>query len=89
VRAILPEFGLPPVDWEDGGRDITVRMLASHTTGIPREGFSTDFNMVISLAKADRKTIGDYWASATNDSVIETVRKSNLMFAPGQRAACG
>lgn len=88
VRLALPQFGLPAEDWEDGGRDITLRMLASHSAGIPREGYSTDFNMVTGLGKADAETIGADWAGATPEGVIEVVRKTNLMFAPGQRAAC-
>ncbi|KAF2251696.1 beta-lactamase/transpeptidase-like protein [Trematosphaeria pertusa] len=87
VRLALPQFGLPAEDWEDGGRDITLRMLASHSAGIPREGYSTDFNMVTGLGKADAETIGADWAGATPEGVIEVVRKTNLMFAPGQRAA--
>lgn len=88
VRLLLPEFGLPATDWEDGGRDITLRMLASHTSGISREGYSTDFNLVRGTDKADAPTIGADWAGATSDGIIERVNRTGLMFAPGQRAGC-
>ncbi|KAF2646511.1 beta-lactamase/transpeptidase-like protein [Massarina eburnea CBS 473.64] len=87
VRHLLPQFNLPKADWEDGGKAITLKMLASHTSGLPREGYSTDFNMVLGLDKADAESIGADWASATPESVLESVRKYGLMFAPGQRAA--
>lgn len=88
VREVLPQFRLPEKDWNDGGQDITLRMLASHSSGLPREGYSTDFNMVLATGKANAETIGAKWASATPESVIEHVAKTNLMFAPGRRAAC-
>ncbi|KAH7389766.1 beta-lactamase/transpeptidase-like protein [Pyrenochaeta sp. MPI-SDFR-AT-0127] len=87
VRVLLPAFGLPEKDWNDGGSEITLAMLASHTAGIPRESYSTDFNMILSTGKADAHTIGSAWASANPDDVIEGIKKENLMFAPGQRAA--
>jgi hypothetical protein len=89
VRYLLPQFNLPKADWEDGGAEITLKMLATHTSGLPREGYSTNFNMVVGLGKADVETIGKDWADATPEGVIESVGKSGLMFAPGQRAACG
>ncbi|KAL1604941.1 hypothetical protein SLS60_004482 [Paraconiothyrium brasiliense] len=61
-------------------------MLASHSSGLSREGYSTDFNMVLATGKADAETIGAKWAAATPESVIEHAAKTNLMFAPGQRA---
>lgn len=88
VRKILPQFSLPEKDWSDGGRDITLKMLASHSSGLTREGYSTDFNMVLATGKADAETIGAKWAGATPDSVIEYAAKTNLMFPPGQRAGC-
>ncbi|KAJ4290250.1 hypothetical protein N0V90_010465 [Kalmusia sp. IMI 367209] len=88
VRLVLPQFRLPEKDWNDGGRDITLRMLSSHTSGLTREGYSTDFNMVAATGKADAETIGAKWAGATPESVLERAAKTNLMFAPGTRAGC-
>lgn len=88
VRLLLPTFGLPEKDWNDGGSEITLAMLASHTAGIPRESYSTGFNMILNTGKADAQTIGAAWAGATPEDVIEEIKQSNLMFAPGQRAAC-
>ncbi|KAH7052034.1 beta-lactamase/transpeptidase-like protein [Macrophomina phaseolina] len=87
VRQALPQFGLPEVDWQNGGSEITLSMLASHSSGLPREGYSTDFNMVSGLARANTVTIGAKWASTTPEQIIEHVKQRNLMFAPGQRAA--
>ncbi|KAJ4373326.1 hypothetical protein N0V83_003620 [Neocucurbitaria cava] len=87
VRLLLPAFGLPEKDWDDGGSEITLAMLASHTAGIPRESYSTGFNMILSTGKADAQTIGAEWAGASPEDVIEGIKRSNLMFAPGQRAA--
>ncbi|KAF2464394.1 beta-lactamase/transpeptidase-like protein [Lindgomyces ingoldianus] len=86
VRLVLPEFGLPEKDWLSGGRDITLLMLASHTSGLPRESYLTPFNMVTGSGKADAPTIGGLWASSTSAQLLESTRKTNLMFAPGQRA---
>lgn len=88
VRALLPDFRLPTEDWNDGGSEITLRMLASHTAGIPRESYSTGFNMVLNTGKADAATIGAQWAGASPDDVIQGISMSHLMFAPGQRVAC-
>jgi CubicO group peptidase (beta-lactamase class C family) len=88
VRQLLPQFRLPDKDWNDGGRDITLRMLASHSSGLSREGYSTDFNMVLATGKASAETIGAKWAAATPQGVIEYAAKTKLMFAPGQRAGC-
>lgn len=88
VRQLLPQFRLPDKDWDDGGRDITLRMLASHSSGLSREGYSTGFNMILATGKADAETIGAKWAAATPQGVIEYAAKTNLMFAPGQRAGC-
>ncbi|KAI4686825.1 hypothetical protein J4E81_008486 [Alternaria sp. BMP 2799] len=87
VRQLLPSFGLPERDWNDGGSEITLRMLASHTAGIPRESYSTGFNMILSTGKADTPTIGAAWAGETAQDVIDGIAMKNLMFAPGQRAA--
>jgi CubicO group peptidase (beta-lactamase class C family) len=87
VRLLLPEFTLPEQDWKDGGSEITLGMLASHTAGIPRESYSTGFNMILSTGKADALTIGAAWGSATPQDVIKAISKERLMFAPGQRAA--
>jgi CubicO group peptidase (beta-lactamase class C family) len=87
VRLLLPEFTLSEQDWKDGGSEITLGMLASHTAGIPRESYSTGFNLILSTGKADAITIGAAWGSATSQDVIEAVSKERLMFAPGQRAA--
>jgi hypothetical protein len=88
VRALLPSFGLAEKDWYDGGSEITLRMLASHTAGIPRESYSTGFNMVLSTGKADTVTIGAQWAEQSAQDVVDGVKARSLMFAPGQRAAC-
>jgi hypothetical protein len=88
VRRLLPSFALPEGDWNAGGSEITLRMLASHTAGIPRESFSTGFNMVLSTGRADASTIGAAWAGETAQDVIDGIATKNLMFAPGQRAAC-
>ncbi|KAF2712805.1 beta-lactamase/transpeptidase-like protein [Pleomassaria siparia CBS 279.74] len=87
VRLLLPNFRLPEKDWNSGGRDITLSMLASHTSGLPREGYLTPFNMVTGMGKANSSTIGALWAGATPAEVLEKVANTNLMFAPGQRAA--
>ncbi|KAJ4355520.1 uncharacterized protein N0V89_003537 [Didymosphaeria variabile] len=44
--------------------------------------------MVLATGKADADTIGAKWAAATPEGVIEHAAKTNLMFAPGQRAGC-
>jgi hypothetical protein len=88
VRLVLPQFHLPERDWNDGGSEITLKMLASHTSGLPRESFSTDFNVILSTGKASLATIGEGWAGATPEGVIEEVGRTNLMFAPGERPAC-
>ena len=88
VRLVLPQFHLPERDWNDGGSEITLRMLASHTSGLPRESFSTDFNVILNTGKADLATIGAGWEGATPEGIIEEVGKTNLMFAPGERPAC-
>jgi hypothetical protein len=88
VRLVLPQFRLPERDWNDGGSEITPRMLASHTSGLPRESFSTDFNVILNIGRANLATIGTGWAGATPEGVIEEVGKTNLMFAPGERPAC-
>jgi CubicO group peptidase (beta-lactamase class C family) len=87
VRLLLPGFTLPEQDWKDGGSEITLGMLASHTAGIPRESYSTGFNMILSTGKADAVTIGAAWGSATAEDVMEAIGKEKLMFAPGHRAA--
>jgi CubicO group peptidase (beta-lactamase class C family) len=87
VRLVLPDFTLPAQDWNDGGSEITLGMLTSHTSGLPRESYSTNFNMILSTDKADGPTIGAEWASATPEDVLTSLATSKLMFAPGQRAA--
>jgi hypothetical protein len=88
VRHLLPSFGLPEKDWKDGGSEITLRMLASHTAGIPRESYSTGFNLMMSMGKADVATIGAKWAGQSAQDVIDGIAVRSLMFAPEQRAAC-
>jgi CubicO group peptidase (beta-lactamase class C family) len=88
VRHLLPEFSLPETDWKNGGSEITLSMLVSHTSGLTREAYSTPFNMVRADGKADAATIGAAWASVTPSMVIEHFKTMKLMFAPGQRAAC-
>lgn len=70
VSAILPSFSLPVGDWFNGGSEITISMLGTHSSGLPREGYSTDFNMVTALSRADAATIGVEWASVTADEVL-------------------
>ncbi|PVI01547.1 beta-lactamase/transpeptidase-like protein [Periconia macrospinosa] len=87
ARQILPSFSLQKEDWENGGKDITLRMLASHTAGITREAYSTDFNLVLGGSKANATTIGAGWMSVSAEDVVEHVAKTGLIFAPGERAA--
>ncbi|KAL1598357.1 hypothetical protein SLS59_007041 [Nothophoma quercina] len=87
VRQLLPSFHLPPLDWADGGSEITLGMLASHTSGITRESFSTGFNQVLSIGKATADSIGELWANQTVDDVIGQVGNTSLMFRPGERSA--
>jgi CubicO group peptidase (beta-lactamase class C family) len=87
VRLLLPEFRLPQSDWDNGGRDITLLMLASHTSGLPRESHLTPFYMIMGEGKADAPTIGALWGNTTSAQVLEAAKNKNLMFAPGQRAA--
>jgi CubicO group peptidase (beta-lactamase class C family) len=87
LRLVLPDFSLPERDWRDGGSEITLGMLASHTSGVPRESYSTNFNMILGAGKGDLPTIGAAWASVTPQNVVAGMAKTNLMFAPGQRAA--
>lgn len=62
-------------------------MLASHTSGVTRESFSTGFNQVLSTGKATADGIGNLWADQTVESVVEGVGRTSLMFKPGERAA--
>jgi CubicO group peptidase (beta-lactamase class C family) len=87
LRMVLPEFSLPERDWNDGGSETTLGMLASHTSGVPREIYSTGFNMILSTSKGDNPTIGAEWASITAQEVVSRMATTKLMFAPGQRAA--
>ncbi|KAH7406772.1 beta-lactamase/transpeptidase-like protein [Phaeosphaeria sp. MPI-PUGE-AT-0046c] len=87
VRQVLPDFSLHEQDWQDGGSEITLGMLASHTSGISRESYSTGFNLLLATGKADLATIGAGWAGATAKNVIEATAARRLMFAPGERAA--
>ena len=88
VRRLIPSFTLQPQDWADGGSDITLRMLASHTAGIPRESYSTNFNMFLGTSKADAETIGARWAGQSAQALIQGIARKGLMFRPGVRAAC-
>lgn len=88
VRTVLPSFRLPEEDWLNGGSEITISMLGTHSSGLTREGYSTtDFNMVLAKGRADAAYIGSEWASVTPDDVVQYLSGRNLMFAPGQRAA--
>lgn len=87
VRLVLPGFQLPAKDWNDGGSEITLEMLASHTSGLQRESYSTGYNMIQNTGRADAATIGAAWAGVSVENVLEGLKKTNLMFAPGQRAA--
>jgi CubicO group peptidase (beta-lactamase class C family) len=87
LRMVLPEFRLPERDWNDGGSEITLGMLASHTSGVPREIYSTGFNMILSTSKGDNPTIGAESASVTAQEMVSRMATTKLMFAPGQRAA--
>lgn len=88
VRAVLPNFQLPAADWENGGSEITLAMLGSHSSGLPREGYSTDFNMVTAMAKVTSDGVGAEWAGVSPEGILAFLGTRNLMFAPGQRAAC-
>ncbi|KAG6354409.1 hypothetical protein INS49_004426 [Diaporthe citri] len=88
VRTVLPSFRLPEEDWLNGGSEITLSMLGTHSSGLTREGYSTtDFNMVTASGRASAAYIGAEWASVTPDDVVQYLSGRNLMFAPGQRAA--
>ncbi|KAF9695638.1 hypothetical protein EKO04_006383 [Ascochyta lentis] len=87
VRSLLPTFHLLSSDWEDGGRGITLGMLASHTSGITRDSYSTGFNQVLSTGKVTTDSIGALWANQTVDSMVEEIGRTGLMFRPGERAA--
>lgn len=88
VRTVLPSFKLPEEDWLNGGSEITISMLGTHSSGLTREGYSTtNFNMVLAKGRADAAYIGSEWASVTPDDVVQYLSGRNLMFAPGQRAA--
>ncbi|KAI7774390.1 hypothetical protein LA080_008817 [Diaporthe eres] len=88
VRTVLPSFRLPEEDWLNGGSEITLSMLGTHSSGLTREGYSTtDFNMVTASGRASAAYIGAKWASVTPDDVVQYLSGRNLMFAPGQRAA--
>lgn len=88
VRNVLPSFGLPEIDWQNRGSEITLSMLGTHSSGLPREGYLTDYNMVVGLSKASSDGIGAEWAGVTPESLVESFKQRPLMFAPGQRAAC-
>lgn len=88
VRLLLPNFRLPQADWDNGGSEITLAMLGSHSSGLPREGYSTDFNMVTALAKVTAQGIGAEWAEVTPENILDYLNTTHLMFGPGQRAAC-
>ncbi|KAK8225267.1 beta-lactamase/transpeptidase-like protein [Phyllosticta paracitricarpa] len=87
VRIALPEFDLPPTDWANGGSEITLSMLGTHSSGLPREGYATNFDFVTGLSKANAQTIGNEWASADPSEVLESIKGKPLLFAPGQRVA--
>lgn len=88
VRALLPSFRLPEKDWLNGGSEITISMLGTHSSGLTREGYSTtDFNIVTATGRANAAYIGAEWASVSPAGVVEYLSGRNLMFAPGQRAA--
>lgn len=87
VRNVLPSFNLPENDWLNGGSEITLAMLGTHSSGLTREGYSTDYNMVAAQGQANADYIGAEWASVTPDEVLQYLSGRNLMFAPGQRAA--
>jgi CubicO group peptidase (beta-lactamase class C family) len=70
LRMVLPSFSLPERDWNDGGSEITLGMLASHTSGVPREIYSTGFNMILGTGKGDNPTIGAEWEGVTAQEVV-------------------
>lgn len=88
VRLALPNFGLPETDWDNGGSEITLAMLGTHSSGLPREGYSTDLNLVNGLSKATLDNIGADWTGVSPEGILNFLSTRNLMFAPGQRAAC-
>lgn len=87
VHRVLSSFHLPASDWQDGGSEITLGMLASHMSGVTRESFSTDFNQILSTGKATATHVGDLWAAQTMQTVVEQVGKTALMWRPGERPA--
>ncbi|KAK8160214.1 beta-lactamase/transpeptidase-like protein [Phyllosticta citribraziliensis] len=62
-------------------------MLGTHSSGIPREGYATNFDFVTGLSKANAQTIGNEWTSADPSEVLESIKGKPLLFAPGQRVA--
>lgn len=88
ARDALPEFDLAPTDWENGGSEITLSMLGTHSSGLPREGYATNFDFVSGQSKANAQTIGNEWTSTDPSEVIASVKEKPLLFAPGQRVAC-
>jgi len=84
---VLPSFKLSEKDWENGGSEITLSMLGTESSGLPREGYQTDFNEFSGLARASVSLIGDFWSSATPESVVQNVFQQGLVFAPSQRAS--
>lgn len=87
IRHLLPSFHLQPADWQDGGREITLSMLASHMSGITRDSYSTGFNQVLNTGKVTADGIGELWGNQTVESMVEEIGKTGLMFRPGERAA--
>ncbi|KAK8232821.1 beta-lactamase/transpeptidase-like protein [Phyllosticta capitalensis] len=87
ARDALPEFDLAPTDWENGGSEITLSMLGTHSSGLPREGYATNFDFVSGQSKANAQTIGNEWTSTDPSEVIASVKEKPLLFAPGQRVA--
>jgi CubicO group peptidase (beta-lactamase class C family) len=63
----------PDQDWKDGGSEITLGMLASHTAGTPCDSYNAELNMILSTGKSGRC---DHWrrmTSSTPEDVIDAM----------------
>lgn len=88
LKDALPAFNLSNYDVGLGGYEITLDMLASHTSGLAREGYVTDFDLVSGTARATAAGIGGLWAGDSPEQVLASVARQGLSWAPGMKVAC-
>lgn len=83
----LPSFRLPDIDWENGGSEITFDMLSTHSSGLPREGYSTNFSLSNpdSVGATSGSFLGRIWSQPTPDSITAYLAQRGLSWQPGQR----